>query len=111
MKESLDQPTKQSIANLFREFGQEVNGYDEPAEVKEAENAKEEREKFLLSDPLLKKLDLKYRKLYDAWRLRQKRLRDRLAKVRQLFYAKGLTPAVRKKIEELVDEFHRGPVS
>lgn len=101
-KDLLDQPTKGSIEKLFREL--HVTDVKEYAEMQSLNRQLDELEKKLLDVP--EYLELKRRKdeASRAYYDKRNELMKKIGRVRRKYLARGLTPAVRKEIEELVEE-------
>lgn len=110
-KNDVEKPNKRNIERLFRE----LSGYNNP--IDDACPSKEDMEKADRRVDELEKKMYAYGPLAHAVQQRddardqfnkeRKKLQEQLAKIRRLYFARGLTPNVLKQIEDFVDKLNR----
>lgn len=104
--QSLEEPNRRSVEQLFRDLLRDSFNTKEEDSARNLRHQRDQLEKELLQDP--RYLDLS-RKADEASRQAShlnKQLRSSVEKVRRLYLSRGLTPFVRKKIEDLVMEIN-----
>ena len=105
-KVDLSKPTIRGIQMLFRDLAGSNYGDDnskEYQEYKRCQDAEEEIRARLLNVTEMRRAEKAKEDAQERWHKAARERREKIAAVRRQFYAKGLTPAVAKKIEELVD--------
>lgn len=109
-KNDVEKPNKRNIEKLFRELSGYQNAIDTscPSKVvyeKADKRVDELYAKLTSSGPYAHAVAVRdlARKDYDEER---EKLKEELSKIRRLYYARGLTPLVLKKIEKFVDKLN-----
>lgn len=100
-------PTRRTVEQLFKNLYRLVNAY-ENEEIRAAGIARDEREKDILqADQVLKRLNRQYERLREKFFNVREKNKHEIARVQRMYQVRGLTPAVRKKISDLVDKFEK----
>ena len=106
-----EQPTKASIQALLNSLSGSPYGCSsrdevDPlyAEYRRLDDEADALEKKLTDVPELRKAREAAKAARSRYEERRREVRTRVTKVQRLLWAKGLTPAVLKKVDELVEE-------
>lgn len=109
-KTEVEKPNKRNIEYLLkRELG--IGEYYRDPEYlalnDQINKIEAEHEALLKKNKKYVALKKKRQQVADTFEKRANIMKKRVAEVRREYYAKGLTPAVLKKIEKLVDDYNK----
>lgn len=98
----IDKPTRRTVEELFRSTRR---GYDRYSDLVYRRLCDEEREleARLLDVPEMRELKERQGRAREAHNKLEKQIDARVDQVHRLYLSRGLTPAVRKKLDELVE--------
>ena len=101
-------PTRRTFETLLRELNDRLGWrYGEDAEFQAAERKFQEIEKRLMNSPALKRAKAALAHCRRKQKQKREQLKNRLIKVRNLYYAKGLVPSVIVLMNALVEDVNR----
>jgi microcompartment protein CcmL/EutN len=96
-------PTRRTVEALLREMS--GGRYRESKDSIVLRRAKEELEKKLTDTPEMQDLERRISEAYQKERDEDRERNAAVEKVRRAYYARGLTPAVVKMVQDLVDKY------
>ena len=100
-----DQPTRRTVEQLFKDLSGRYYGYghEDYEKTKDLETQIEDLKVKLLDVPEMRELQKRRSELEGQLAARRKAINERLGKVRRQYFAHGLTPAVLKQVQDLVE--------
>ena len=108
-KAEIEKPNKRNVEYLLKrelEIGEYYRHPDYVALHEQINELEEQHQKLLERDKEYITLCKKKEQVGDRLMQEQKVWKNRIAAVRREYHAKGLTPAVLKKVEKLVDDYN-----
>lgn len=109
-KVNVELPTRDNIRKLLRELSERETLRDNcPSYEKMQEYEKKCRElhEKLLDNPKLHALEKTRKKYYESLFREEEEYRQKVAKLRRMFFARGLTPKVLAAVQAFVEEINK----